>query len=68
MSGALRMMLSFNDYVIFKFYFLLTFKAVSFNNLCLETNILIPAFRTEELNCLNMVEKGVRSQFPCKCG
>ena len=31
MSGALRMMLSFNDYVIFKFYFLLTFKAVSFN-------------------------------------
>ena len=66
MSGVLIMMLSFNDYVIFKFCFLLTLR--QFLLICLKTNILIPAFRTEELNCLNMVEKGVRSQFPCKCG
>ena len=52
------MMLSFNDYVIFKCYFLLTLRR--FLLICLETNILIPTFRPEELNRLNMVEKGVR--------
>ena len=66
MSGALRMMLSFNDYVIFKFYFLLTFKAVSFN--MFGDKHSHSRIKNRELNCLNMVEKGVRSQFPCKCG